>query len=132
MGDMTIGEVARSAGLAPSALRYYERVGILPAPDRISGQRRYDSSVLGRLAVIDVAKQAGFTMNEIRTLLSGFPATTSPSKRWRELAARKLREVDESIRRAKAMKRLLEEGLRCGCLRLEHCDLLLARVKRPA
>jgi MerR family redox-sensitive transcriptional activator SoxR len=124
--NLSIGEVALRAGLNPSAIRYYERIGLLPDAERVSGQRRYDESVLGRLAVIEFAQRAGFTLAETRTLLSGFSEKVPPSARWRSLAQRKLPEVEALIARASGMKRLLEEGLECDCLSLEECGPLLA------
>jgi MerR family redox-sensitive transcriptional activator SoxR len=125
MAEMTIGEVARRAGVEPSTLRYYESIGILPAPKRVSGQRRYSSDVLLRMAFIRVAKEAGFTMNDVQTLVDGFSEDTPPSERWRTLARSKLPEVEALIVRAQGMKRLLEEGLACDCLRLEECALFV-------
>ena len=128
MESMSIGEVARSTGVRPSALRYYEGVGLLPLPGRANGRRRYDGEllreVLDRLAVVRVAKQAGFTISEIRTLLDGFSEDTPPSERWRFLAQEKLPEVEALVERALSMKDLLERGLRCECLRLEECSLV--------
>jgi MerR family redox-sensitive transcriptional activator SoxR len=121
MEHMAIGEVARKTGLRPSALRYYEEMGILPSPRRVSGRRRYDSSVLTRLTVIRMAQEAGFTIDEIRTLVAGFPEGTPASARWRTLAEHKLVEVDALIARAHAMRRVLEESLACGCLTLDAC-----------
>ncbi len=111
MAELTIGEVARRAGIRPSALRYYESVGLLPAPRRVGGQRLYGAGVLDQLAVIHLAQQAGFTVVEIRTLLHGFTADTPPPARWRALAERKLVEVDGLLRRVQLMKRLLEVSL---------------------
>ena len=123
----TIGEVARRAGVRPSALRYYERIGVLPPPGRENGRRRYDQEVLhevlDRLAIVRVAQQAGFTIAEIRTLLDGFSEDTPPSERWRSLAREKLPEVEALIGRAQGMKRVLERGLECECLRIEDCAL---------
>lgn len=124
MEEMTIGYVARQAGIRPSALRYYESIGLLPPPARVSGRRRYDPTVLQRLAVIHLAKRAGFTVEEIRTLLHGFGVETPPSARWRALAEQKLVQVDALIRRAEDMRRLLEEGLNCGCVRFEDCFIV--------
>jgi MerR family redox-sensitive transcriptional activator SoxR len=122
MGDtLTIGEVSRRAGLRPSALRYYEQLGLLDAPTRAGRFRRYDTGVFARLGVIRLAQQAGFTMAEIAALLHGFAPDTPPAARWRAFAERKLVEVDAQIRRAETMRRLLEESLRCGCLTLEDC-----------
>jgi MerR family redox-sensitive transcriptional activator SoxR len=128
MGSMSIGEVARWAGVRPSALRYYEGVGLPPPPERTNGRRRYDGEmlreVLDRLTVVRVAQQAGFTIAEIRMLLDGFSEDTPPSTRWRALAREKLTEVDALIESALGMKDLLEKGLRCECLRLEECSLV--------
>jgi MerR family transcriptional regulator, redox-sensitive transcriptional activator SoxR len=125
---MSIGEVAIRAGIRPSALRYYEGAGLLPAPERVNGRRCYDGEVLrdvlDRLTVVRVAQQAGFTVTEIKTLLDGFSDDTPPSERWRVLAREKLTEVEALVERALGMKRLLERGLRCECLRLEDCDLI--------
>ncbi len=120
--ELTIGEVAQRAGIRASAIRYYESVALLPAPQRINGRRRYDSTVLERLAVIQLAQQAGFTVAEIRTLFNGFTPETPASARWEALAQQKLAEVNALIRRSQAMKRLLEEQLlRCRCLTLDEC-----------
>src|SRR3712207_1769675 len=128
MESMSIGEVARRAGVRSSTLRYYESIGVLPRPERENGRRRYDGEVLrevfDRLAVVRVAQQAGFTISEIRTLLDGFSEGTPPSERWRVLARRKLPEVEALVGRALGMKNLLERGLRCECLRLEDCALV--------
>jgi MerR family transcriptional regulator, redox-sensitive transcriptional activator SoxR len=126
--SMSIGQVASRAGVRPSALRYYESVGLLPPPERKNGRRRYDGEVLrevlDRLAVVRVAQQAGFTISEIRMLLDGFAEDTPPSERWRVLAQAKLPEVEALVERALGMKDLLERGLRCECLRLEECTLV--------
>jgi MerR family redox-sensitive transcriptional activator SoxR len=126
--SLSIGEVARRAGVKPSALRYYEGIGLLPQPERTSGQRRFDGEVLrevlDRLAVVRVAQQAGFTINEIGVLLNGFSEDTPPSERWRILAREKLPEIEALVERALGMKRLLERGLRCECLRLEDCEVI--------
>jgi len=69
--ELSIGEVARQAGIRASAIRYYEQAGLLPAPRRRGGQRRYEPDVVDRLALIAFAQQAGFTISEIRTLFRG-------------------------------------------------------------
>jgi MerR family transcriptional regulator, redox-sensitive transcriptional activator SoxR len=120
----SIGEVARRAGINASAIRYYERIDLLPEAERESGRRRYDESVLDRLAVIELARRAGFTLAEVRTLLNGFSPGTPPSARWRALAEKKIPEVEELIAQARGMKLLLEEGLECDCLSLEQCGVL--------
>ncbi len=125
MGNLTITEVARRAGLRPSTLRYYGGMGLLPAPARASGRRRYDAGILEQLAVIRLAQSAGFTIAETRTFLHGFAPDTPPPARWQELAAAKLPAVGARIARAEAMKTILEAGLRCECLALAECAHLL-------
>ncbi len=118
MEALTIGEIAHLAGVATSTLRYYEEIGLLPPPKRVSGQRRYSRDVLQVLAVIQLAKDASFTLPEIRALLYGFDNRT-PSERWKALAREKLAEIDAIIARTLEMKALLEEGLRCESLLFE-------------
>jgi MerR family redox-sensitive transcriptional activator SoxR len=124
-GTLSIGEVARRAGLRPSALRYYEELGLLEAPQRAGKHRRYDASVFQRLAVIRLAQRAGFTMVEIGVLLNGFEPETTAAARWQALAERKLAEVEAQICRGEEMRRLLQASLRCGCLALDECAALL-------
>ena len=126
-GTLAIGEVAERAGLQTSAIRYYERVGLLPAPERISGRRRYRPEVLQLLAAIEVSKAAGFSLEEVKRLFHGFDQATPPSERWRELAATKLEELDVLAERLEGMRALLERGLECGCLSLEDCELVTSR-----
>jgi MerR family redox-sensitive transcriptional activator SoxR len=121
MDGMTIGEVARRSDVRPSALRYYESAGILPAPERVNGRRRYEGGVLEVLAVVRFARRAGFSIAEIRTFLHGFPEGTPPSERWRWLAHQKLPEIEALIERALGTKRLLERGLTCECAWVEDC-----------
>lgn len=126
MSTLSIGEVARRANINASAIRYYEGVGLLPEPERVGGKRRYDEAVLRTLAVIDAAKRAGFTIEEVRTLIHGFPAETGAAERWRALASDKLAEVDGLISRLRHMRELLEEALRCDCASLDECASLLS------
>ena len=122
---LTIGEVARRAGVRASAIRYYEEAGLLEEPERVGSKRRYDEEVLRRLALIGGAKRAGFTLGEIRTLLHGFPAGTGAAQRWQALASEKLIEVDEAIAQLRQTRGLLEEALRCECASLDECARLL-------
>jgi MerR family redox-sensitive transcriptional activator SoxR len=124
---VTIGEIARETGVAPSAIRYYERLGLLPVPTRRSGQREYDASVVAHLAVVQFARATGFTLKETRQLVRGFSPGTTASARWRALAAQKTKEMDALIARAGAMKSLLERIDRCECETLVQCGRGLAR-----
>ena len=119
---MKIGEVARRAGLAPSAIRYYEKTGLLPSPSRASRQREYESIILGRLAIIRLAREAGFTIRETRLFLSGFSGEAAPATRWQTMARKKLTEIDAAIARNRAMKRLIETSFRCACPEIEDCE----------
>ncbi len=124
MDGMNISEVARMAGVRPSALRFYESIGLIPAPRRINRRRYYDSKVLQRIALVQLAQQAGFTIAEIKTLFHGFAPDTPPAARWQTLARKKVTELDALIERAQRMKQVLETGLQCGCLRLEDCPVM--------
>lgn len=113
---MTIGEVAKRAGLRASAIRFYEREGLLPKPMRAGGQRRYDPGILARLAVLERAKSSGFTLDEVRQL---FNDQGRPGERWQRVARKKLVELDAMMERIRVMKDLLER--RCRCADLDEC-----------
>ena len=125
MSSMSIGQLARICGVAPSAIRYYEQAGLLPKPMRVSQQRRYGADAVGRLRLLQVARQAGFTIAETRTFVAGFSARTPPAIRWRTLAERKLQEIDEQMKRLRSMQSLLESGFRCHCLTIEACAQII-------
>lgn len=119
---MTISEAARQTGLQASAIRYYEQIGLLPAAARVSGQRRYDTSILYRLAIIRRARQLGFTLEEIRRLFFGFRGVTTASERWRTLNQKKLAELDTLLQGIKEMQRLLRTmNQKCHCETLDQC-----------
>ena len=122
---MTIGDVARDAGLRASAIRYYERLGLLPAPERSNGRRRYTQDVLQRLEVIRFAQDSGFTLSEISRLFDG----RQYSARLRELATDKIAELEGAVLRARTMQSLLRSALRCNCLTPEECGQLMRRAK---
>ena len=121
MATMKIGEVARQAGIRTSAIRFYESAGLLPRPPRVSGWRRYGQDTLEHLRVIQIAREVGFSIAEIRVLVEGFPKTAPPSGRWKELAQTKLPELDQIIQRAIALKYLIEAGLDCTCNDIALC-----------
>jgi len=119
---MTIGELARQAGIAASAIRYYEKEGLLRAPARANGRRVYASDALHQLVVIRFAKENGFTLPEIKLLLRGFPESTTASARWKKLARGKIAELESTIAKAQAMKEMLESlATHCRCRKLEQC-----------
>jgi MerR family redox-sensitive transcriptional activator SoxR len=118
---LTIGQVARQAGISATTLRYYEHAGLLLPPARKSGQRRYDQQVFQRLALIKLAQQAGFTISEVRTLLHGFPDSASASERWRTLAGPKRVAVQALMERVVEMHNTLAQLQACECKTLEQC-----------
>lgn len=118
---LSIGVIAQRAGLRASAIRYYESVGLIEPARRISGRRVYDRAVFESIALVRLAQEAGFTVAEIRELVSGFESATPASARWRALAKRKLADVIERIEHAQRMKELLERLMRCRCETLGEC-----------
>jgi MerR family transcriptional regulator, redox-sensitive transcriptional activator SoxR len=119
--EMRIGEAARRAGVRVSLIRYYEDIGLLPEPERLSGQRRYDETVLRRLAVIDVAQRAGLSLAEIRELVEH--GNDPMNDRLREFAARRLPEIDALIERAERVRTWLQTATACDCQAIDDCAL---------
>lgn len=117
-GLLTIGELARRAGVTASALRYYEELGLLPAPARISGQRRYPESAARLVGAILLYSDAGFTLAEQKALMA---SRTSAPGEWDRLARRKLGELDEQIARAQAARDAISHGLRCPHEDITQC-----------
>lgn len=130
--ELTIGEVARKAGVATSSIRYYESIGLLPEPDRLHGQRRYDTDVLGKLAFIGVAQSAGFKLNEIKELVEGIDGRDGMGGQMRSLSSRKLGEVEALLERTRAMKGWLEVAKECGCETPAECALFPAPGEESA
>jgi MerR family transcriptional regulator, redox-sensitive transcriptional activator SoxR len=118
---MKIGQLAARAGVNASAIRYYEKMGLLAAPHRVGGQRRYPGDALDRVLVIRFAGEMGFSLGEIKLFLHGLSDNTPVGPRWRKLAHRKIREVEESIQRSLLLKSLLENLLHCRCASLQVC-----------
>lgn len=129
MSSMSIGQVAQRCGLAPSAIRYYERAGLLPKPVRISGRRRYAAEVIGRVRLVQLAREAGFTVAEIRTFIAGFSATTPPTIRWRTLAERKLAQIETQMEQLGRMKTLLQASFDCRCLSVDECARMVGELR---
>lgn len=121
MDRMSIGEIARRAGVATSAIRYYESIGLLPEPTRAYGRRVYGNEILARLSLIQSAKRTGYTLREIQTLLHGFPADTSASERWRTLATGKAEQIERQIAELESMRERIHRTLACECRDLTEC-----------
>lgn len=130
---MKIGELSSHTGLNASAIRYYERLGLVPAPHRSGGQRRYSEEAAHRLLLIRYAKDMDFTLGEIKVFLSGLRDKAPVGPRWRKLAHLKIKEVDEKMQRSRQLKSLLEHLLECHCASLQVCVERLSlspRLKR--
>jgi MerR family transcriptional regulator, redox-sensitive transcriptional activator SoxR len=123
---LSISEVADATGLQSSALRFYEREGLVMSVARAGGRRQYEPSVLQRLAAIALLQEAGFTIGEIARLLD--PDTSQ--SRWRTMAEQRLRDIDAHLARVAAARELLIAALRCDCSGLDACDLVSARRGR--
>jgi MerR family transcriptional regulator, redox-sensitive transcriptional activator SoxR len=127
----SISEVGRKVGLRTSAIRYYEQIGILEPARRVSGQRRYDETVLYRLAVIRRAQEVGFTLDEIRQLFFGFSQSTPISQRWKKIAERKMVELDARMEQIQSMRKLLKKlETCCECETVERCGAGILGVTR--
>jgi DNA-binding transcriptional MerR regulator len=123
-GLVPIGELARRTGVATSALRYYERIGLLPPAERAHHRRRYPPSSAERVALIRLCQDAGFTLAEIGRLLTGI---SRGRRAWRRLAERKIGELDARIADAQRARRLITHALECP-----HRDLLACPQFRSA
>ena len=129
--SLPIGAVARLSGKAPSSIRYYEEIGLLEAPERISGRRRYPPAVLRTLAVIETAQRAGLSLDEIRLLLRATPGDRAATEQLRDVAEKKLPVLREAIERAEIVRRWLEDAARCCCPTLDDCPLFEDPVRLP-
>ena len=127
---MKIGELAKRANLNASAIRYYEKLGLLPAPARIGGQRRYSAESLDRVLLIRFAGEMGFSLPEVKTFLSGIRETAPVGPRWKKLAARKIVEMRQVIVRARRLEKLMRGLSHCHCSSLNECVRRLAISKQ--
>ncbi len=123
--ELTIGEVAQRSGVAASALRFYERRGLIAAARTDGNQRRYDRSVLRRVAFIQAGRAAEITLTEIGSALDGLPTHRTPSRRdWERLSKRWRDDLDARIETLQALRDRLSTCIGCGCLSIDRCDLL--------
>jgi DNA-binding transcriptional MerR regulator len=121
--SITIGAVAALTGRRPSAIRYYEQIGLLPPAARVSGRRVYGPDSIRTLAVIETGQRAGLTLDEIRALLSASDGDQAAVERLREVAIRKLPQVKELVERTEIVRDWLEAAARCECPTLDECPL---------
>jgi DNA-binding transcriptional MerR regulator len=125
---MTIGELSRRTGLPSSTIRYYERERLVPSPPRVATRRVFRDEAVAQLEVVRLAREAGFTLSEIRRLVNDFGRD-----RWRRLAETKLAEIRASEERLRAMAALLTKLLDCRCRDLQVCGRMIgrSRANRP-
>src|SRR5262245_37846453 len=119
---MTIGELSRRTGLPSSTIRYYERERLVPSPPRVATRRVFEDDAVAQLAVVQLARKAGFTLSEIRRLVNDFGRD-----RWRRLAETKLSEIRASEERLRAMAALLTKLLDCRFRELQVCGRMIGR-----
>jgi DNA-binding transcriptional MerR regulator len=124
---LSISDVAAASGLRPSALRYYEEAGLISPAGRRGGRRIYRPDVVSRLALVALAQEVGFTVREIAALLGGH---ANDKERWREMAERKLGEIDLQMDRLRAMKRLLRAAAECECSGVDACEVIEGAAER--
>lgn len=117
--QLTIGELASRTGVATSALRYWEELGLLPAPARVSGQRRYPPSAVGLVGVVLALRNVGFTLREVKAFIA---SRSLAGDGWRELYQRKLTELDQRIAQAQVARTAIAHGLACPHKDIFECS----------
>jgi MerR family transcriptional regulator, redox-sensitive transcriptional activator SoxR len=121
---LSVGEVAERSGFATSALRFYEREGLISAERTIGGQRRFERNVLRRLAFIRAAQHVGLTLNEVKDALAKLPASRTPTRAdWTRISRLWRKRLDEEIDALEALRDGLDSCIGCGCLSLKTCLL---------
>jgi MerR family transcriptional regulator, redox-sensitive transcriptional activator SoxR len=127
---MKIGELAAQADLAPSSIRYYEKMGLLAPAERTGGQRRYSSEALDLVLLIRFASEMDFTLAEIKLFLNGFRENTPVSTRWRKLTTRKIAELRQRLAFTRRLLNYLERLQHCRCIQLDQCVAALSLSPR--
>ena len=123
--ELSIGEVSARSGVAPSALRFYERESLIASTRTDGNQRRYDRSVLRRVAFIQAGRAAGVTLSEINATLARLPTNRTPSRRdWERLSKRWRDDLDARIETLQSLRDRLTTCIGCGCLSIDRCELL--------
>jgi MerR family redox-sensitive transcriptional activator SoxR len=125
MRYVSIGELADKARVRASALRYWEQRGLLPGAHREGGRRVWPATTIRRVALIKMAQRAGFTLAEITQLVTS-DSSPSAARQWREMAARKLPELDRHIAQTQRLRQAVADCLECGCMNFDRCLLLEA------
>ncbi len=123
--ELTIGEVAARSGVATSALRFYEAQGLITASRTSGNQRRYERSVLRRIALVQAGRAAGISLERIRSALDTLPASRTPTRRdWERLSRTWRDDLDRQLATLHAIRDRLTTCIGCGCLSIDACGLL--------
>jgi MerR family redox-sensitive transcriptional activator SoxR len=123
--ELTIGALSERAGVAASALRFYEAEGLIHATRSEGGQRRYTRDTLRRVSFIRVAQQVGLRLDEIRVALESLPENRTPNaKDWERLSTSWRPRLDAQIALLERLRDRLGSCIGCGCLSLRFCKLL--------
>lgn len=121
---LTIGEIARRSGFAESAIRYYEKLGLLTATRTAGDQRRFERSTLRRLAFVRAARNVGLSLDEVAAALASLPAGRTPTRAdWSKLSRGWRRRLDDQIAALVALRDGLDSCIGCGCLSLQRCAI---------
>ena len=124
-GELTIGDLAARSGVAPSALRFYERVGLIRSERTSGNQRRFERATLRRVALIQAGKAAGIPLEQIGAALGTLPEGRVPSRRdWGRLSRLWREDLDRRIATLEALRDRLTTCIGCGCLSIDRCSLL--------
>lgn len=124
----SIGEVARRAEVPASTIRYYEKIGLLPTPDRQNGQRLYAETIFTRLKTIKMAQRLGWPLAEIKKSMAHFDDHTAMTRIWKAQIPSRIADLDKLIAQAKRIRATLETGLDCNCRSLPDCTLLAEHI----
>lgn len=123
--NLSVGQLSERSGVATSALRFYETRGLIYSVRTNGNQRRYNASMLRRIALIQVAQSVGFTLEEITRELASLPMDKTPTKRdWERVAKKWQKDLDNKMRRIQSLRDNLTGCIGCGCLSMKKCDLL--------
>jgi MerR family transcriptional regulator, redox-sensitive transcriptional activator SoxR len=130
---LPIGTVAERYGVAATTLRYWEQIGLLPAQERVAGQRRYDLDAIRRIKFIRMAARAGLSLEDIKTLLAGHVDHSPTFTDWASAARDQLAAIDQRIADLAQLRTTIEECLACGCQHARRCKLLtMPRLQRAS
>ncbi len=121
---LSVGQVADRAGVAVSAIHFYERKGLITSTRNSGNQRRYNSDVLRRIAVIKIAQQVGLPLEEIKQAMAVLPLNKAPSKeQWGEMSAKWRESLEQRIENLQKLHSQLDHCIGCGCLSMKSCQL---------